>query len=434
MKLKPLTFVFLAAILFVAPMLSIIQVAHAEYDVWNCVCDHYDNEAYLGTIYDMWTGSAIVGYYSGQGAYFDYVDQHWNSGYGSDANQDYVYPAIPPLNYIYYFGGVGQLGNLNYGSYTYSNDTYYLGNIMYGFYLYQDWYNQWAYDTEFAWVAANQVFSMPTYPDGSTNYNGCYADYGTQCAVEAPNPYQQQQNSIILQSSPSSSIQTTQSPPMFNVQISYAYVGQRTQCLSTPNPFQNQSSITTLKAASLYPSLICLNATKVSNIPIAPCDAQIEVYQIQVTTDTGIVENYMYTVGTNVNPSFSNAGKLSTLSSCIDSFPNAQNANRVEGYFNFNTTVGQSISGTRIGSLGEYQSKPSSMGFWSAGQPNAITISIHRLGYILLNGSSTSIVFSNVQTSATTQTQLAKFSNGFLCNSVVPQSELEQTDPFNPPV
>ena len=117
------------------------------------------------------------------------------------------------------------------------------------------------------------------------------------------------------------------------------------QNISLLNPFQNQTGIASLNTASLYPSLICLNVTKVSDTPIAPCDAQIEVFQIQVKTDTGVTESYIFTIGTNINPVFSNPSQLSLLRPYIDEFSNAQTANIVDGYFFVNSTLGQSLSG-----------------------------------------------------------------------------------------
>ena len=221
---------------------------------------------------------------------------------------------------------------------------------------------------------------------------------------------------------------------MFNVQIDYAYVGQRTQLITIPNTLHIQSSDLTLNAASLYPSLICFNATKISNTPVSACDAQIEVYQIQVTSNTGAEESYIYTIGTNVNSAISNSSQLATLRPDIDDLQNSQNANRIEGYFIHNSTIGNSVPGTRIGSLGKYQSNPSSLGLWSTGQPSAITISIHRLGYVLLNGPSVSVIYSDSQSAPVTKVQLDRLGNGFLYNTILSQDQLQQMDFFNPPI
>lgn len=281
------------------------------------------------------------------------------------------------------------------------------------------------------YVKADCTFYMPYYPDGSENPDLYYNQYGSYCSIYFSG------SQPVIQSSQSptpTQIQSVQSAPMFNVKVNYAYVGQRTQYLTLPNTIQNETGPTNLNAASLYPSLICLNVTKASSASAVPCDAQIEVYQIQVRTDTGITENYIYTIGSNVNTSYSDTSQLSHLRPNIDNFTAAQNANRIEGYYIENSTIGQTISGTRIGSLGSYQSGPSNLGFWSAGQPNAITVSIQRLGYIVLNGSNASSFSSSPQTTATTQLSLEKVGNGFIYNTAVPQDKLQQIDPFSPPI
>jgi hypothetical protein len=426
------TFAVLSSILLVAQMFAIVQIAHADGYEEYCVCDHYENEAWLGTIYDMWTASALSGYYS-SGNYFDTIDEYWQSGYGSNLNEEYVFPAVPPLDcYWARPGSSGHVYNYSTGQW---DDRVWQGIHCYGYYLDVFRTVTGGTSTSIYTVSATNTFEMPYFPGNySENPSGYYTQYGNMCTIEAPG--WGEGCSLITQSSQSSSVtETSQSSPMFNVKVSYAFVGLRTQHLTLPNHMQSQILIDTLNAASLYPSLICLDVVKTSNSPIEPCNAQIEVYQIQVTTDTGVKESYIYTIGTNVNPAFSNASQLTTLRPYIADLFNSQGIDNAKGYFFINSTIGQSISGTRSGSLGKYQSNPSTLGFWTAGQPNAVEISIQRSGYILLKDDSISVVNSDAHVVTTTQVQLEKSGNGFLFNTAIPQERLQMiSNPFNPPL
>ena len=408
----------IATLLFQCSMLAPV---FATSSISNCVCDHWNNNYYLGNIRDLWTGSAVTGYYNSGTHYFNTVDKWYEGGYGSNSIHAYVYHAQGPLSQYWSLPAQGSGTVYDYSTTNYVWGLQWDGSIAcYGYRLDHTYYGVYAVGSASATVKADDTFNL-----GDGSY---YTQYGSYCTINCPGSSPQ----LAAKSSPSSltqSRQSTQCAPMFNVQVNYAYVGQRTQHLTLPDPFQNQTSI---NAASLYPSLICFNVTQTSNAAIASCDAQIEVYQIQVTTDTGTTENYLLTVGTNVNPAFSNLSELSLLRPNIENFTNDK-VNRIEGYFTMNSTIGGSFSETRIGSLGSYQSSPSTLGFWSSGQPNAITVSIHRLGDILLNGTTANNYYSTPQ-STVNQIQLAKFGDGFLYNMVVPQDKLQQIDTFSPPI
>jgi len=254
------------------------------------------------------------------------------------------------------------------------------------------------------------------------------------CGVTAQGP---SGNSVSkLQASSSSALvqssQSTDSESPFNVTVAYAYVGPLTNDLSQPNPIANVPTIKTLYAKSLYPSLICLNVTDVSSAAVQPCDAKIEVYLIQVTADTGATESYLYSIGTNYNASFSNLTAVSrAIDSNINDFVDTSTINGGGGYFAFNITSGQSTLGTSVGSLGTYTNKPSGLGLWSLGQPNTVTVSVRRLGSITLSGAS--VLANAASPSDFSNVQLEKYGSGFLANKVVPEDEMSQMNPFNPP-
>ena len=215
----------------------------------------------------------------------------------------------------------------------------------------------------------------------------------------------------------------------FNVDVTYAYVGQRTSGFSEPNIMNINPKITTLYAKSLYPSLICLNITDVSSATAESCNAKVEIYLIQLTSNTGMTERYLYSMGTNYS-TFDNLNKVSSaINSHIDDFVDTTTINGGEGYFATNMTVGQ-YTFASVGSLGLYTNKPSDSGLWSLSQPNTITITVRRLGSITLSG--TSVSTATASPSDSSSIQLAKFGNGFLVNKIVSSDKLLQMDPFNP--
>ena len=125
-----ITCAFVFAVLLAGTVVALPSVyGQTEYSLSNCVCNHYDNEAYLGTIYDMMTGSAITGHYYTQNNYFSTLDQYYTSGYGSNANKQYIYPAVPPLNCYSYINTEGYGNVYDYSTNYGWNDPVFEGTI-----------------------------------------------------------------------------------------------------------------------------------------------------------------------------------------------------------------------------------------------------------------------------------------------------------------
>ncbi len=409
------------AILFVGPIFhcSIPPAKATVYDEW-CVCDHWYNDAFLGTQYDLWTGTSVVGHPDGGGPYSTF-DPWWEGGYGANESQQHPFDEEGPLaQYWSISGSAGTYYNYTLAA-VFDNRTA-EGIICLGFYDDASDYGRNAGSSSFVTVATDDTFDL--------NNGGYYTQYGSYCTI----PHDDGLKQLSVQPTQTTkSGQPIESMPLFDIEVTYAYVGQRIGKLSAPNPFQSKTSTATLNAASLYPSLICLKAKYISKATPEVCDAAIEVYRVQVTTDTGVTESYIYTVGTNINPSFSNVTALSLLRPYIEKLTQGPSDYAMSGYFNLNLTIGESITDIRTGSAGKYQSGSSSLGFWSAGQPNTTTVSVHRLGCILLRANSISINYSTSK-DATTQVQLEKSDNGLLYNmAATSQGKLQQIDPFNQP-
>jgi hypothetical protein len=215
---------------------------------------------------------------------------------------------------------------------------------------------------------------------------------------------------------------------MFNVSVMYAYAGP-TNITTSANPIQD-FPIKTLNAASLYPSIIYLNFTFVSGAGSESCDAKFEAYLIQFQTDTGLNESYAYYEGTNFSPSLGTGAMPNpTFNDLIDMGP--ESGIGTGAGFVFNLTPNESVWG-RVSSSGSFQSGPSGLGLWSAGQPNTISVSVRRLGWLTYTGNSAQTTFAADDVIA--QVQLERFGNGFLYNTVVPEDSLSQIDFFSPPI
>jgi hypothetical protein len=229
---------------------------------------------------------------------------------------------------------------------------------------------------------------------------------------------------IEIPSEPTS--QESDDNPQFAVDITYAYVGPRTDHFTCQNPIPNGAK--TLNARTLYPAIVFFNFTHLLNKQTS--DAKMDVYLIQITTDTGITEKYMYAEATNYDSAFSTP---EMLSSHINDFSETRNTDSISGGFVFNWSTSYSHIDGRVGSYSSFTSKPSELGLWKAGEPNAITVSVKRIGTILAeNDTVTTAADSNSENIV--QISLQKFSNGFIYNTLVPSDKLSQINLYNPPI
>ena len=160
----------------------------------------------------------------------------------------------------------------------------------------------------------------------------------------------------------------------FQLNVAYAYVGE--------GPFNDTSATATgalMSPRSQYPSVVEFNVTRLPGVQMSYCDAEIEIYSVQITASTGIMENNCYFIGTNYNPSFSSS-ELSSLTEHINSLISPKNLTTpIRGNFEFNMTDNTSILSIPIGSSGIYTTGNSSLGLWSIGKPNAISVTVQEL-------------------------------------------------------
>ena len=217
---------------------------------------------------------------------------------------------------------------------------------------------------------------------------------------------------------------TAEPETQFKLDVAYAYVGE-----FTVNASYTDSNGFLMSRISQYPSTIVLNITRVPGVKIASCDAVIEVYRVQISTDTGIVENHVYNVGTNYS-SFSEPELLSFIPHVNDLIKPSEYMSAKGGMY-LNWTENQSILTPSIGSATIYSTLNSTSGLWSVGKPNEIFVTVDRIGYITMNDGLIS-AYKDAATKTATTAKLDNYENGFLHNTLVPAAELPQTTLFDP--
>ncbi len=218
----------------------------------------------------------------------------------------------------------------------------------------------------------------------------------------------------------------------FKMNIAYAYVGK-----DPANVSYTSTDGILMAPITEYPSAVMLNTTCLIDNQITSCDAEIEVYKVQITTNTGVKENHCYFVGLNYNPAFSKA-ELSSLFDHVKDLSTLSHALDVRGDFKFNWTQNKSFLSQPIGFVGCYGIASNSSdlgsadGLWQAGIPQVVSVTVHRIGYITMMDGSVSIYKDTANNSAVATQQLSKYGDGFLYNNLIPAEKLPQNDLFHP--
>lgn len=215
----------------------------------------------------------------------------------------------------------------------------------------------------------------------------------------------------------------------FQIHVAYAYVGPAPSSINT---YFDHATNTTMRLASQYPSVVRLNISLVPNTQIAGCDAVVEVYGIKIASDKGPAEYRAYFMGTNYNPSLSNAS-LSTLIQHVTELYDVSLYSNLAGNFKFNWDNHTSFLTNTLGSITSYTSADTSaLGLFSAGKPNAVSVTIYRIGYITITNGSVSIFEDPSNSAPKDMAQLDNYESGFLHNDLVTSGQLPQENLFQP--
>ncbi|MCW4003921.1 MAG: hypothetical protein NWE95_08430 [Candidatus Bathyarchaeota archaeon] len=217
----------------------------------------------------------------------------------------------------------------------------------------------------------------------------------------------------------------------FQVGIAYAYVGPPpSDKISYYDPKHNVTMI----HASKYPSAVYLNFTRAPSIQIKSCDAVIEVYGIQVATDTGITEYHAWSAGINYT-SFTLDQQM-TLVQYSNEIIDKNRYRSSGGTFSYNWTDNDCRLSKKIGSVGIYTgyrpNKYIDTSLLSAGAPNSISVTIYRLGYLTMSNGSITVYKESITDKPLAEAQLNKYEDGFIYNKILPAEQLAEVDLFHP--
>jgi hypothetical protein len=215
----------------------------------------------------------------------------------------------------------------------------------------------------------------------------------------------------------------------FQIHVAYAYVGPTPSNVSV---YVDSATNTAMHLASQYPSVIRLNINSISGIQIGGCDAAVEVYGIKIATDKGPTEHHAYFVGTNYSPSFSNTSQ-STLVQSVADLVNFSLYSTVAGNFKLNWSDETPLLTNTLGSITTYIGSSSrALGLLSAGEPNAVSITIYRIGYVTITNASVFVFADPLNSTPKDMVQLSSYGSGFLYNDLVSSDKLLQTNLFQP--
>ncbi|MBN2259991.1 MAG: hypothetical protein JW702_05585 [Clostridiales bacterium] len=212
--------------------------------------------------------------------------------------------------------------------------------------------------------------------------------------------------------------------PLFALDATYAYVGEG---------LRNDTSEETgrsLAPISQYPSAVYFNITRPA-IENLECDAVLEVFNVTLKSDKGSIETFVFFTGTNYNPSFSDSN-LNTLTDGIYDLFDLNAVDGITGNFCFNWTVNEEILSPKIGSFGTYTNYKNGLGLWSAGEPNKISITLHRIGCVTITNGAVSVQADSNGINNKKQVQLQHYSDGFLKNELVSMNQITETNRFKP--
>ena len=198
---------------------------------------------------------------------------------------------------------------------------------------------------------------------------------------------------------------TTSVSNLYNAELTYVYVGPTN---STGEGHDHFGFNVTTYPSTYYPVTMIFKLTYLGNPENEPYDAKFEGFQVKFFADTDATASYIDYFGTNFNPSYSNLP---------NPFPGTLSDPRhITVNFRFNLTANESFL-NQVSDAGSYGSSPGSLGLWSKGTPNTITVTVQRAGWVTANGELTSTIPNPTNDVVLQQVQLEKSGNGFLYGS-----------------
>ncbi len=174
-------------------------------------------------------------------------------------------------------------------------------------------------------------------------------------------------------------------------------------------------------------------------------DARIEYYNIDVTSDKGLVESICWFVGTVLNDNESSSFSFQEFIQKIhfarnnlfgnDTFgipsPNGYARDRNGGMLRNNWEAGLSLL-WRVGNAGSGTTGHSGTSDLVSAirEAETLSISISKVGWVTISNNSTAVTL--VDNEVVEEIQLQKYGDGFIYNTIVPEEQLATIDLMNP--
>jgi hypothetical protein len=238
----------------------------------------------------------------------------------------------------------------------------------------------------------------------------------------------------------------TSSEPWFSINVPYAYVMTSNESLI----YTDAEGVNVYNETETVSEqhLIALNLTLDVDATNEDADARIEYYQIDISSDKGHIDTLYWYVGTKINSSFSIENFHFMLDEWFDTnwfdadsegsgldvegvTVNIDGGGGGVGFMRPNWSAGLSIIwpdwGHRSGTIG---STHASQVVSAIRKAEILYITILRIGWVTFSGNSTEVTLANNE--IVDQTQLEKFGDGFLYNTLVPEDGLSTIDLLRP--
>jgi hypothetical protein len=189
--------------------------------------------------------------------------------------------------------------------------------------------------------------------------------------------------------------------PLFGVDVAYGYAESRNTAglAEDGRVFQ-----------------VVLNFTLISEVDL--CDAIYEVHQIEVYSEKGSIGNVTKAQGIMFNPSTSTLKQGMSLN--FDKFAKyGEVSSGASGSWPVNKSALLFFLGEKTTCVPDF------------GEPETVFVRVSRLGLVTLkDGSSEVSVLSEPEVVA--EAQMEKFGDGFLHNTIIPEDQLSEINPFDP--
>lgn len=226
--------------------------------------------------------------------------------------------------------------------------------------------------------------------------------------------------------------------PWFSVDMPYAYWETCNGPLDNPHmqfPFDLELNETNSVSEQ---HLMALNFTLTADTTKQKADAQLEYYQIDISSDKELIETEHWVIGTNINSSFNVSSLLTDFhfmrdewfdTDTFDPMTDGGGGGLVRPNWSSGVSVLWPAGGSGTGTLGGSSSYHTVSALREA---ETVTISIYRIGWVTFSGgNSTEVTLANKE--LINQIQLEKYGEeGWLYNNLVPEDELATVNLLRP--